>query len=266
MRGENINSSSIISIVGCDMANSKNIVTPFYQDELVTIYNCDCRDIIDSLAPFEIVITDPPYGMNYHSGHYKYGNPHRKLVGDSKYPIDVVEKLLQARRCVYLFCRWDNLAELPRPTSCIVWVKNNWSAGNLKHAYGRMWEACLFYPGVDHKFTRRPADVIMCDRIPPAKLLHPTQKPTNLLAQLIGCNVGESIFDPFMGCGSTLVAAKLMGRKAIGIEIDRDYCERAVERLSQCSMHGDVDSGCFTYRNKHHNDENSATQVVLGLS
>ena len=212
---------------------------PFYEDSQITIYNADCRELIDSLAPFDIVLTDPPYGMEYHSGHYKYGNPHSKLVGDEMYPVDVVAKLLQAKRCCYLFCRWDNIASLPPAKSCIVWAKNNWSAGDLEHAYGRMWEACLFYPGHDHQFTRRPADVIFCERVPPAKLLHPTEKPTNLLSQLIGCNVGGSIFDPFMGSGSTLVAAKRMGRKAVGIEIDRDYCEIAVERISQVELFGE---------------------------
>lgn len=206
---------------------------PYYQDSAVTIYHGDCREIIDSLAPFEIVVTDPPYGMNYYSRYYKYGNPHRKLAGDFSYPVDVVEKLLQARRCVYLFCRWDNLTELPLPTSCIVWVKNNWSAGDLKHAYGRMWEACLFYPGFDHKFIRRPSDVIHCDRVPSAKLLHPTEKPTSLISQLIGCNVGDPIFDPFMGSGTTLRAAKDLNRKAIGIEIDEKYCEIAAKRMAQ---------------------------------
>jgi site-specific DNA-methyltransferase (adenine-specific) len=212
------------------------MVAPFYQDSLVTIYNADCRDLLESLAPFEIVITDPPYGIEYHSGHYKYGNPHSKLVGDGAYPVDVVEKLLLARRRLYLFCRWDNIAELPKPKSVIVWAKNNWSAGDLEHAYGRMWEACMFYPGIYHQFTRRPADVIYCDRVAPAKLLHPTEKPTNLISKLISDNVGGSVLDPFMGSGSTLVAAKQHGRKAIGIEIDRGYCEIAVERLLQTEL------------------------------
>lgn len=228
------------------------MVTPFYQDDLVTIYNGDCRDIIDSLAPFEIVLTDPPYGMEYHSWYYKYGNPHSKLVGDAAYPVDVVSKLLQARRCLYLFCRWDNIPDLPRAKSCIVWAKNNWSAGDLEHSYGRMWEACLFYPGLEHQFTKRPADVIYCDRVSPAKLSHPTEKPTNLLAQLISVNVGGSVFDPFMGCGSTLVAAKRLGRKAIGIESDRGYCEIAVDRLSQSELFGAeiMESGAQAYNSR----------------
>jgi site-specific DNA-methyltransferase (adenine-specific) len=209
---------------------------PYYQDDLITIFNDDCRNVIESLAPFEIVITDPPYGMEYRSGHYKYGNPHSKVIGDESYPVDVVKKLLTSLRCTYMFCRWDNLKELPTPTSCIVWAKNNWSAGDLEHAYGRMWEACLFYPGINHQFKRRPADVIQCDRVPPTKLLHPTQKPVNLLLNLIDCNVGGSILDPYMGSGSTLVAAKQLGRKAIGIEIEKKYCDVAIERLSQCVM------------------------------
>jgi DNA modification methylase len=210
---------------------------PYYEDDFCTIYNADCRDIIGSLAPFEIVVTDPPYGMDYHSSRYKYGNPHSKLVGDAaSYPVDVVEKLLQARRCCYLFCRWDNIKELPTAKSCIVWVKNNWSAGDLEHAYGRMWEACLFYPGPEHLFNGRPADVISCDRVPSAKLLHPTEKPVPLLSRLISSNMGGSVFDPFMGSGSTLVAAKQLGRKAIGIEVERKYCDIAVGRLSQCQL------------------------------
>lgn len=204
---------------------------PYYQDSTVTIYNCDCREVIDELLPYEIVVTDPPYGMEYHSGHYKYGNPHTKIIGDEAYPIDVVEKLLTAKKCLYLFCRWDNIVELPPAKSCIVWVKNNWTAGDLEHAHGRMWEACLFYPGSEHKFIKRPNDVIFSDKVTSTKLLHPTEKPVNVLYQLISANVGNTVLDPFMGCGSTLVAAKQLGRKAIGIELEEKYCERAAERI-----------------------------------
>ena len=205
----------------------------YYEDDLATIYHGDCREVIDQIAPLEIVVTDPPYGMEYHSGHYKYGNPHNKLTGDNCYPVDVVKKLMPAKCCVYLFCRWDNFSELPSPKSFIVWAKNNWTAGDLEHAYGRMWEACLFYPGPDHKFNRRPADVIFCDRVAPANLLHPTEKPVNLLSQLISVNDGGFVFDPFMGSGSTLVAAKNLGRRSIGVEIDKKYCKIAADRLSQ---------------------------------
>jgi site-specific DNA-methyltransferase (adenine-specific) len=80
---------------------------------------------------------------------------------------------------------------------------------------------------------RRPVDVISYPRVPPNQLLHPNEKPVEVLVQLIGCHAGETVLDPFMGSGTTLVAAKNLNRKSIGIEIEPKYCEIAVKRLRQ---------------------------------
>jgi len=180
------------------------------------------------------VLTDPPYGINYLSNHYKYKNPHKKIIGDNKYPVELVSEFInKALSATYLFCRWNNIKEIPEPKSLIVWVKNNWSAGDLKHEYGRQWEAIAFYPKHEHTFYNgRPSDVIYCDRVPPEQLLHPTQKPVKLMSRLISHCAGN-ILDPFMGSGTTLVAAKQLGRKAIGIELEEKYCDIAVNRLRQ---------------------------------
>jgi site-specific DNA-methyltransferase (adenine-specific) len=213
------------------------LIKPYYHDEQygITIYHADCRDILPHLEPVDLVLTDPQYGMDYHSNHYKGGNPHSKIVGDDlSYPVDVLEILIRmARGAVFSFCRWENLWEMPKPKSFIVWAKNNWSAGDLEHEYGRQWEAIAFYPQEGHQFAYRPADIIDSRRVPPSELLHPTQKPISVITAILKANKGDTILDPFMGSGTTLVAAKQLGRKAIGIEIEERYCQIAVQRLQQ---------------------------------
>ena len=214
---------------------------PYYQDEAVTIYHSDCRDILPTLKDIDLIITDPPYGISYNSGYYKYGNPHKPVVGDLSYPVEILNVCLRlATRAVFTFCRWDILHILPKPESVIVWVKNNWSAGDLQHEYGRMWEAIAFYPRSQHKFIGRPSDVIHCDRIAPTALTHPTEKPIPLLKQIIKANVGTTILDPFAGSGTTLMASKELGRRCIGIEIKEEYCETAALRCSQMVFDLDI--------------------------
>ena len=73
-------------------------------------------------------------------------------------------------------------------------------------------------------------------RIDPIKLLHPNEKPIGAVKPLIDAHVGNLILDPFMGSGTTLRAAKDLGRKSIGIEIEERYCEIAAERMSQAVL------------------------------
>jgi site-specific DNA-methyltransferase (adenine-specific) len=103
--------------------------------------------------------------------------------------------------------------------------------GDLEHEHGRQWEACCFYPRELHGFVKRIPDVIYANRT--GNNQHPTEKPESLLRQIIQANVCESVLDPFMGSGTTLRAAKDLGRKAIGIEIEEKYCEISARRLSQ---------------------------------
>jgi len=106
--------------------------------------------------------------------------------------------------------------------------------GDLKHEHGRQWEACLFYPKVDHEFIERIPDVIHADRTGNDR--HPTEKPVDLMKRLIMCNVGQVILDPFMGSGSTLIACKELKRSGIGIEIEPKYAEIAVKRLKNTTV------------------------------
>lgn len=113
----------------------------------------------------------------------------------------------------------------------MVWVKNNWSMGDLEHEHGRQWEAICFYPKEQHQFVSRIPDVVTSART--GNNLHPTQKPAQLLGKLIAANVGETILDPFAGSGTTGRAAKDLGRKAVLIELEEKYCEIAAKRMAQ---------------------------------
>jgi len=203
---------------------------PYYEHNGITIYNADCREVLPTLDKVDLVLTDPPYGMAFQSNHRIL--KHDKIAGDAYLPLDLIASSIEkANNAAYIFCRWDNLYDLPKPKSVIAWVKNNWSMGDLKHEHGRQWEACCFYCHSGHEFIKRIPDVIT--RCRTGNKLHPTEKPVDLLTQIIACNVGDTILDPFMGSGTTLLAAKQLNRKCIGIELEEKYCEIAAKRLQQ---------------------------------
>ena len=178
----------------------------------------------------DLVITDPPYGMSFQSNHRK--EKHLKIEGDDELPIEAIKNCIRiARKACYIFCRWDNIKDMPQPKSVIAWVKNNWSMGDLEHEHGRQWEAICFYPKEQHEFIKRIPDVIHCERT--GNNLHPTEKPVKLIRILIKANKGKVILDPFMGSGTTAMACKQLSRDYIGIEIEEKYIEIANKRLSQ---------------------------------
>jgi site-specific DNA-methyltransferase (adenine-specific) len=203
-------------------------MTPYYEDAECVIYHGDCREILPTLPNVDLVLTDPPYGMAFQSNYRAVQRA--PIVGDGALDVDLVRACIEkATAAAYIFCRWDNLQGMPKPRSVLAWVKNNWSMGDLKHEHGRQWEAICFYPGPAHLFVTRIPDVIHADRT--GNDLHPTQKPIALMQRLMTANVGDIILDPYSGSGTTLVAAKRLGRRAIGIEIEERYCEIAAERL-----------------------------------
>jgi len=205
-------------------------VDAYYTDDNVTIYHGDCREILPSLNNFDLVITDPPYGMNYQSNYRS--QKHEKITNDHKFPVDEIKQIIKkAGFAAYVFCRWDNLPEMPKPKSVLAWIKNNWGMGDLKHEHGRQWEACCFYPKEKHKFTKRTPDVLNFARTD--NELHPTQKPVGLIASLIECNECETILDPFAGSGTTGRAAKDLNKKSVLIELNEKYCEIAAKRMAQ---------------------------------
>ncbi len=202
-----------------------------------TLYLGDCRDITPQLlGKYSSVVSDPPYGMAFKS---KYrAKQHRAIANDRD---DVLLKWacdLRPDHSSYLFCRWDNLQAVPKPKSCVTWVKNNWSMGDLEHEHARQTEIALFYPGPRHDFPKgRPTDMIKAPRT--GNDYHPTEKPVQLMMSILEWTRG-TVLDPFMGSGSTGVAAMRLGRPFIGIEIDPGYFDIACKRIEDAQHQGDM--------------------------
>ena len=90
---------------------------PYYTEPGITIYHGDARDIMPHLELVDMVVTDPPYGMNFQSNHRL--EKHSKIIGDDSLPIDLIwDATMKTRNCAYFFCRWDNLSQMPPPQEC----------------------------------------------------------------------------------------------------------------------------------------------------
>jgi site-specific DNA-methyltransferase (adenine-specific) len=214
-------------------------VKPYYEDEKagIVIYHGDCRGVLPSLNSFDLLLTDPPYNeVNRESGGLRVFDK----GGADSLPFSV-EWLPATATSVYVWCAWEQLSDHIRwlraneyTPRAAVWHKSNPSPMNGE----RMWlsgvELCAFGRRSGAYFAEHCESPVWCG---PSEYNpeHTTQKPLWLFKELIGasCPPNGTVLDPFMGSGTTLRAAKDLGRKAIGIEIEERYCEIAAKRLSQ---------------------------------
>jgi site-specific DNA-methyltransferase (adenine-specific) len=225
-------------------------VNPYYDEDGITIYHGDCRDVLPKLeVEADLLITDPPYGVSWQSGRQqKFG----VMRGDEG-ALDVVELLALAltrlKRCghIYVFGDFD-LSTLPLGNSCeLIWDKEICGLGDLEQPWGPQHERITFAVYEFSKQNRLKGTGALSARVRKGSILrvprlqsgavnrHPTEKPVLLLRQLIESSsvIGDLVLDPFMGSGSTLEAARKEDRRAIGIEIDERYCEVAASRFNQ---------------------------------
>lgn len=202
-----------------------------------TLYLGDAREIVPSLGGgYTSVVSDPPYGMAFQSNHRI--ESHEKIANDHDEALLLWSCGLTPSHSSYLFCRWDNLAAVPKPKSVVTWVKNNHSMGDLEHEHGRQTELALFYPGPDHDFpTGRPTDVIRAPRT--GNEFHPTEKPVQLMRAFIEWTRG-TVLDPFMGSGATILAAESVNRPSIGIELYEPYFDIACRRIEAAQRQGSL--------------------------
>ena len=213
-------------------------MTPYYQDEAITIFHADCRDVLPTLDEVDLVLTDPPYNA---------GKDYGELVDDSLSPIDYASLMTKViNECervssglVLVFSSVSSMWLLPRPRWTCVWTKPMSFAHRVGgSAFLPHWEPCLVYGKPWGEGGRVPnyslSDVWSAN--PAERNGHPCPKPLGLMKTIIGQIPCVTILDPFMGSGTTLRAAKDLGRKAIGIEIEERYCEIAAKRMSQSVM------------------------------
>lgn len=206
-----------------------NKIKPYYQDEYCTIYNADCKDVLPQLEKVDLVLTDPPYGIGASSKKFINGSSKNKkdYYEDICWDKDPVDSEL-LKQCISKGLKsivWGgNYFQGLEPFRCFfVWDKT--IHGN---SYADCEIAWTDFDKVARIVKYNMVEATMDGRV------HPTQKPLKLMKWCIE-QAGEpqTILDPFMGSGTTLRAAKDLGRKAIGIELEKKYCDIAIERLRQ---------------------------------
>lgn len=199
-----------------------------------TIIHGDCDEYLWQLPAgcVDLVVTDPPFGMNFVSGARK--EKYDSIVGDERLPVETLQQLILIPRLAsYFFMRWDNLWDhetLPKPKSVLTWVKPGTGMGDLEHEHGRAEEIAIFYNGIDHKFKSRPSTIIRADRT--GNHVHPTQKPVELIREMLKWYDFETVLDPYMGSGTTALAALQLKKHFLGFEVDPTHHKMAVDRIA----------------------------------
>ena len=212
------------------------------------LYNGDCLKIMANLPSgcANIILTDPPYGIDFQSAWPTEKSKRKPKIKNDKYPF--IWFLYDAfRTCksdggILCFTR-DDVCEIFKTAiqcagftmrSVIVWDKQVHGMGNLKSQFAPQHELIIFATKGKYQFpSKRPHDVISIQRVNPCDLIHPNEKPIELLEHLINstCVNNGTVLDMFMGSGSTGVACANTGRNFIGVELDEGYYNIAKERI-----------------------------------
>jgi site-specific DNA-methyltransferase (adenine-specific) len=214
-------------------------VSIYYQDDLVTLYHGDCRDILPDLEPVDLVLTDPPYGVTYASNHGT-GKGKLPITNDgARLSLALYRSVLPLLSCNHLLwaTRWDTwpdvwalLGQRWPLRGLLVWDKCTNGMGDLSH-WGPSYELYAS-AGYGKTVGSRDQSVLRYPTVSPSRRHHPTEKPVPLLAYLIRKLSPAVVQDPFAGSGTALVAAKGLGVRSVGVELEERYCEVAARRLS----------------------------------
>lgn len=224
----------------------------YFERDGVELWLGDCLDLPKKVDGYDLLLTDPPYGVAYKSGHTEaWGEIQgdRPEDRDGIYKrLDVAMKALKRDRHVYLFGKWE-LIRFPLCSGTeLVWDKGVHGGGDLTLPWGPEHEVIQFAVYESSKACRDKGYGKLAARLRKGSVLrhmrpnnggralnHPNDKPVPLLRELIesSSTLGEVVLDPFCGSGSTLVAALLEGRGAVGVEIEERWCEVAAKRLER---------------------------------
>lgn len=222
------------------------------------LYLGDCTQIMPLLGKADIVVTDPPYGVDYTGGHFHSGNVNIKrererLAGDAEPDWDEWVRLIfgAVDGPCYIFHAGTKAAPLHNAVlrnggtihALIVWHKTNATYAAMNAQYKQRHEPIL-YCKPKNSTLRWVGDSAQATvwEIPrdPSNVYHPTQKPVDVMAKAIRNHDAKRVLDPFMGAGSTGCAAAKLGRHFVGIEINPTYFEIACKRVSDAMSQPDM--------------------------
>lgn len=218
----------------------------------------DASDLLNRLAPASaaVIITDPPYGVGYHSNRYQDRNPHSPIAHDWNFQIGSflaqAERVLRNGGALYLFTRFDVYPlwtkEIPPSLSLknmIVWDKGNHSSGDLTGNFGFQHEIVMFITKGRHLLQgHRWSNIWSVPKISHKKLRMPAEKPVELYQRAIlsSSRLGELIVDPFVGSGTCAEACILTGRRFLVGDIDKKMVQIARERVGLSPLPTTADS------------------------
>jgi site-specific DNA-methyltransferase (adenine-specific) len=221
-------------------------LTPYYEDSAVKLYHGDCREIVPRLGCFDLLLTDPPYshehtdggGMAYTRKLYCGG----ELKSLSQFDFEAfIPRLLAIGRFFIFFHSRDQIADYAAAARSaeLKYDLHFWHKTNAPPFTADTWKSDVEYIALMWRGTKRMARApqhefskLWQSGTETAKQ-HPTQKPVGLMAKYIKLLQAETVLDPFAGSGTTLRAAKDLGKQAVGIEIEERWCEVAAKRMSQ---------------------------------
>jgi site-specific DNA-methyltransferase (adenine-specific) len=214
-------------------------ITPYYQDDHATIYHGDSLEIMPEVD-FDVIVTDPPYGINLDtnystlkgSGRFRDGvdgKEHPRVIGDDQ-PFDPA---IFGDTPIAMFGANHYATRLPETCTWHIWDKRE-NLGSNMLADAEMW-VTTWMSGPTRIFRHKWLGYMRPAGRTGDGFHHPTAKPLALMRHIIGEERTPPgvVLDPFMGSGTTLRAAKDLGRHSIGIELEEKYCEIAATRLGQ---------------------------------
>lgn len=234
-------------------------MSPYYEDEMVTLYHGDCREVLPTLEVVDLVHADPPYSLSVEADHdNRRGKGKRRLnffEGDTHWEgmtntvVEAVQACMHLAPAHYWWCGHRQFGPILEvfeadgfKTRPLAWRKLCPVPAPPGVGWDSALELCVYAFREGRKWTpptgTKAPNVIEADSYrhgQPGKVDHPTQKPmrTALVPIEFSSEPGDVVLDPFAGSGTTLVAAKKLGRRGIGIELEERYCEVAAKRLSQ---------------------------------
>ena len=203
-----------------------NAVTPYYEHAGITIWHGDCREILPGIGPVDLVLTDPPYGVGMQAFQDDFSIVPAALEAC---PSSLLASFISPRRIVELanaLTSW-NFGRL-------LWMDKSADIAYPWRGWCMNGEAIMIFSRKGAVWPEPVQCSTDCYRVGPwERAGHPNGKPISVIKDIIGKIGGPLIIDPFMGSGTTLRAAKDLGRHAIGIEIEERYCEIAARRMEQ---------------------------------
>ena len=213
----------------------------YYQDDWVTLYHGDCLELADLWTCADVLVTDPPYGIAWEQkfGGYRGAGSQTEIrnvvAGDRDTGARDAALMAWGPRPAVVFGSW-RAARPAVTTHRLIWHKAGQAPGPLNAPFMSQDEE-IYILGTGFRASSPPLRSVITTRearsVEVSRIGHPTPKPLELMSLLIDRCPPGIIADPFAGSGSTLVAAKALGRKAIGVELEERYCEIAANRLSQ---------------------------------